>query len=431
MNMYSAGQKIQELRKNQNLTQAKLAEGITSRSYLSQIENGTVQPSMKILRKLAEKLNCEIDDLFTGNDKERVIILDTQKLLSSLEYSVTNREYENIEEDLFVIEKRIGELSHKELGLYFYCKGKLLKDYYKDFEESSIFLNKSIKEYHQKSFHLERIRSINELASMYTEQNQLSEAFELLEIAYKESIFFKISGLERIKLLFNLGLLHGKQGEYYSGIRYLNSLIELSKRTNIYYKTGKAYMVLGLCHKGRKEYTNALDAYKKASFFFESTGDKLNLAGIFINIGIIYRLINKSDESIYYLQNALDMYEKLDDYFGTLNAIYELAVSNHINGLNDKIPTLFERFSNSYSADTFPTSILLKFLVLMGDINLYEHETKKALEFYKQAFSHKNCTPEFQREINIHAAKLFSKTLDINEMIEWNLKLETIPNSPF
>ena len=57
------GEQIKSLRKKAKLTQKALAEGIITRSYLSQIEQGAVQPTYEVLEKFSEKLNCTLDDI--------------------------------------------------------------------------------------------------------------------------------------------------------------------------------------------------------------------------------------------------------------------------------------------------------------------------------------------------------------------------------
>ena len=57
------GNRIKELRNNQKLTQEELSEGIVSRTYLSLIEKGSVQPSNNVLVKLSERLGVNVNDL--------------------------------------------------------------------------------------------------------------------------------------------------------------------------------------------------------------------------------------------------------------------------------------------------------------------------------------------------------------------------------
>lgn len=62
------GQNIKQIRKQRNLTQKQLADQIEiSRSYLSDIENGNKNPSIKTVKKLADSLGLSVTDLFNDD----------------------------------------------------------------------------------------------------------------------------------------------------------------------------------------------------------------------------------------------------------------------------------------------------------------------------------------------------------------------------
>jgi transcriptional regulator with XRE-family HTH domain len=62
------GQRLRRLRLERGLSQRALAEPGVSYAYISRIEAGTRQPSVKALRKLAPKLGVSADYLETGSD---------------------------------------------------------------------------------------------------------------------------------------------------------------------------------------------------------------------------------------------------------------------------------------------------------------------------------------------------------------------------
>lgn len=64
----SIGQRLRRLRLERGLSQRALAEPGVSYAYISRIEAGTRQPSVKALRKLAPKLGVSPDYLETGSD---------------------------------------------------------------------------------------------------------------------------------------------------------------------------------------------------------------------------------------------------------------------------------------------------------------------------------------------------------------------------
>lgn len=63
--MFEVGANIKSIRQHKNISQRKLAEraGI-SNTYLSDIEVGRTNPSLKTLEKIAAALEMEIKELF-------------------------------------------------------------------------------------------------------------------------------------------------------------------------------------------------------------------------------------------------------------------------------------------------------------------------------------------------------------------------------
>ena len=62
------GQNLKRIRKRMNMTQEELATKMEiSQSYLSDIENGRKNLSIKTVKKLADSLGLSVNDLF--NDK--------------------------------------------------------------------------------------------------------------------------------------------------------------------------------------------------------------------------------------------------------------------------------------------------------------------------------------------------------------------------
>jgi len=62
------GQRLKRLRLERGLSQRELAAPGVSYAYISRIEAGTRQPSVKALRKLAVKLGVSADYLESGSE---------------------------------------------------------------------------------------------------------------------------------------------------------------------------------------------------------------------------------------------------------------------------------------------------------------------------------------------------------------------------
>ncbi len=64
----TVGQRLKRLREKQALSQRDLARPGVSSAYVSRIEDGSRQPSVKVLRKLADALGVSVEYLETGEE---------------------------------------------------------------------------------------------------------------------------------------------------------------------------------------------------------------------------------------------------------------------------------------------------------------------------------------------------------------------------
>lgn len=66
------GNNVAKIRKNKGMTQLDLCVKIEMEdSYLSSIENGRQNPSALTLLKIAEGIECEVQEFFEFNGKEK------------------------------------------------------------------------------------------------------------------------------------------------------------------------------------------------------------------------------------------------------------------------------------------------------------------------------------------------------------------------
>src|ERR1700694_4233065 len=77
------GQRIHRLRKQSGKSLAKISGGDFSRAFMSQIELGRAQPSMRVLRVIAGRLGTEVDYLLDGRlpGIERELALESARVL--------------------------------------------------------------------------------------------------------------------------------------------------------------------------------------------------------------------------------------------------------------------------------------------------------------------------------------------------------------
>jgi transcriptional regulator with XRE-family HTH domain len=89
------GQRLKRLRLDRHLSQRELAAPGVSYAYISRIEAGTRQPSVKALRRLAAKLGVSADYLETGSDLDAGSARELR--LADLELAVRLGEWDEVE----------------------------------------------------------------------------------------------------------------------------------------------------------------------------------------------------------------------------------------------------------------------------------------------------------------------------------------------
>jgi transcriptional regulator with XRE-family HTH domain len=92
------GQRLKRLRLERNLSQREMAAPGVSYAYISRIEAGTRQPSVKALRKLAAKLGVSADYLETGSELDPAGARELR--LTDLELAVRLGESDGVEKGL-------------------------------------------------------------------------------------------------------------------------------------------------------------------------------------------------------------------------------------------------------------------------------------------------------------------------------------------
>src|SRR6266851_4409281 len=89
------GERLKRLRLDRHMSQRELAAPGVSYAYISRIEAGTRQPSVKALRRLAAKLGVSADYLETGSDLNAGSARELR--LSDLELAVRLGEWDGVE----------------------------------------------------------------------------------------------------------------------------------------------------------------------------------------------------------------------------------------------------------------------------------------------------------------------------------------------
>lgn len=376
------GQRIKELRKESKLTQQDLSEGIITRSYLSQIEKSLVQPSFDVLEKLSEKLDCTVDDFFKTVENKDLLLSQVKKEIKTAENQVNANSFDKVE--AFIQKKEYlsrNDLNEYDKGILMWIHGKYY-EYRKDYNHAITFFEKSFSELEKGKHTNEMLRSLDSLGSGHSQVSNNEKALHILNKAYRIMIYDQISGMIRISILVNLGVVHGKLKEFYSAINFLEEARDLNDNLGTFYKSGEIFMALGICNMELKRYKDAKSSYERALKYFKLSENKYHEAGTYTNLGILFSYQKDYYQAELDLKTAINIYKNVHaEEARIMNAQVELARVYYLQEEYAKATSLCKDIIklndvNKHKAQAFE---------LLGDINYKLSNIESSLTDYEEA----------------------------------------------
>lgn len=303
------GRRIKELRNSQKLTQKELSDGIVSRTYLSLIEKGSVQPSNNVLVKLSKRLGVNVNDLMVESQNYQYSDIDMSREIIFYENKVKNKEYDVISdfiEERFEEKEDIQKIDLARIYLI-YSEYYINTSHYKTGKDyltraESILLKMPINDYY--------IRYTILLSNIYLKDDDVDSALDVLERAKTEISYTNQFQLELIQILYLMTKAYFKKAQYYTVIRLINELEKLSRQLQLDYKV------------------NEVRYMKSISLYHEKKFDTLELLTenhneIYDKVLYTYCLIVKGDvksaRQVYETIEPTRRYEALNEIIDDLN----------------------------------------------------------------------------------------------------------------
>lgn len=249
------GQRIKEIRHNSNLTQEELSQGIISRTYLSLIEKGTVQPSTNVLIKLSERLNCSVDDFlnevsaFEHNDVEIL------KEISYQEYQLIQGNYSVVSDFIKKNVLAVQHLPQEERGRVHAIHGKYYY-HHNDLKRAHEHLTEAKNHLSAVPIHQNYVDTCIKLIKVDSADKNYAKALDHLDDLYISMIKFDWNLVDVLRVYFYYVDVYFKLEQIYTAERYFKKYQALCEQLNIQYKQREArYLELKILFK-----KNALDA---------------------------------------------------------------------------------------------------------------------------------------------------------------------------
>jgi tetratricopeptide (TPR) repeat protein len=315
---------LKKLRKEKRLTQSELAAGICSRSYISLLEKGLVTPSREILIQLAARL--QVDRWEISGTGLPLLQYDLAALLDRLVHSIEQKNWGQAQAIMQRIEEK--DAPPPENALYFWAKG-VLDEENQAFAEAERWYRKSLELAKQEGWLEVQIRALDSLGALYGRNGNSGDpagAAPLFHEALQLIQQGNVNGRVKISLLVNTGIMYLRLAEYVAAARYFSEAEQLNQAYRTDYKLDYIYNGLGIFFCATKQYDSAEHYMLEAIRIYEQKQNDPNvLIGAYTNLAIVYRLTDKDDLAVHYLQKANELARSIGFDYAIQNTYIELA----------------------------------------------------------------------------------------------------------
>lgn len=428
--MSEIGLRIRELRKGRGLTQNELAEGIVTRSYLSQIEKGAVIPSPETLEKISLRLDCEVDELYKSPSTNHQQLTDTKKNIYFIESHLEMDEIAEAKDRIRKVSIDTPGLSKLDLGVYYWEKAVIYEDE-GQFEQAYHEYMRSIEHLEEAGNSEKLVRTLNDLGHFHIKREDYALGFSVLNRAFREVLYHYVSGVQKVLNLYYLGFGHTKIGEFFSAALFLEEAKNYNEKTGLLFKAGDISLLLGVCYKEVSEWQKAFDENFRALTYYELQGDQNQIATVYYNIGISYYEMKEYQQAQEYFEKAKQIFIKYEHKIGSY--LSEIGLLKALCGYES--PTVCADFADSLQAKHHDADNLLNIYKIMGDMYYERKQYEDGYSTYKRALTYIEPTQGKLESIEI-IKKLVSVCFKLNDheeaeqYYELLAKLETHPLKP-
>lgn len=318
-------------------------------------------------------------------------------LMRELAYAEQSIEAGNYEQAKRILERSQLDVhsfcESKELGVLRWINGKLHEqqrnwfDAQTNYEESIALLETT-------SWTDKQVRSMISLAKCLGKTEGDDSALAVLYKAYEIAIYEKISLPVQVALVFELGITQGKLGELYSSIYFLKDAMKLNETMNSTFKSGLIQMSLGVCYMQLGQFKEAKGAFEKSIYAFHLSDDIENLAGTYMNLGILYSYFQMYEECYSSFKQSISLYQQLGENKFRMQCIIKLA---QVYVQDGEFDLAISHCKSVVIEKDAPVTLLVKAYEILSDIAYQRHLLHESLEYVIQAIS--TCQLENSSEI--------------------------------
>lgn len=270
LNAKALGEEIKRLRKNNNLSQSQLAEGICTQATISGIEAGRGYPGVDILYILSIRLKVSLDYFY------KILLNDAQDYIQDTEHILENLMKKKDYGEAFEISANELKQSSRNLGYKFDQLIKwvnIISGYYlkKMNWQTAVHMLENLLDSNHPLFGQDFIdfKIQNSIAIIYAENGMFQKSLQQYNTILSFNDFLKQQHRFQIKIHYNLSKLYFLQQDYNHSLKHAKSGITLSVQNEDISMAGQLYFQQGLSlEQLNEDLEKIIDAFKTSLFIF-------------------------------------------------------------------------------------------------------------------------------------------------------------------
>ncbi|WP_079707708.1 helix-turn-helix domain-containing protein [Paraliobacillus ryukyuensis] len=308
------GEIIKKYRKEKKMTQAQLAHGIVSVSYLSKIEKGISKPSKEIQQQLIKKLN--ISSTISFENLELICKKWFEHLLRGEITEATNyfnTHINNKDEFLLSSYKHLIDL-HK-ISLYVQCK---------DFSMASKQIESSRKD--KRNYNQVEMYYWHKFTADYCFYNNFFQDSLNLYLDAKEFIgsSLLINNEEENDLYYLVSLAASKIGNTHIILTYAQIALNYYKDIYVFKRMAECHVLLGIGYRGAGNLDKSKSNYDSALKLANFRNDSYIKEICYQNLGKLSEEMNNTDKAIHYYKKSYDLSNNKIDKLISISSLMKL-----------------------------------------------------------------------------------------------------------
>ncbi|MCG7331225.1 helix-turn-helix domain-containing protein [Salinicoccus roseus] len=256
--------KIRKRRKMMSLSQEALAEGVSSQSSISRLENGSFTISLGEFLEVMERLNLSMHDVFCSGEKTPGIIVREQ-----LDAARKEQDYDRMEEILESERSGFWKQSPELEGYRSWHHG-LVKQSKGQYRMALRMINTAIEMNQKNEWMYEAVAEMHlAKGNIYSQMKyDAIDSYKEAEKYYRHSDqkSFKLI----IKILCNLSISYCRKNEYEKALKYSNKGINILQKNESTYLLCETFYNKVMALIALEETKEALEIIHQIEYLYES-----------------------------------------------------------------------------------------------------------------------------------------------------------------